>query len=272
MPTLVREAVRVEERPGPVHLELSEYITAERCEDVALIAPYAVDLPVGGAEALDRADRLIIATRRLLVMLGAAASRGCSTSGLAQIALRTRVPYLTTQIAKGTVAGGTELHTVAAALPDRDHVRAAIDPADLIITIGHDTVEKTPFIIGAAGPQVVHIGYQPACVEQFYFRQTEAVGDIVLSLRLLVDRIEGRIPNAGALLPLRERTLNRIAARATEDRFTPQRPSNEDHRTVQEIMDEADPVCSRTQVLVNNIWTIIVCTALLAAFFWIFST
>jgi acetolactate synthase-1/2/3 large subunit len=49
------------------------------------------------------------------------------------------------------------------------------------------------------------------------------IGDIGPSLRLLAERIEGRIPNAGALLPLREHILGRIADRATEDRFTPQR-------------------------------------------------
>ena len=95
--------------------------------------------------------------------------------------------------------------------------------ADLIITIGHDTVEKPPFIMGPGGPQVVHVGYQPASVEQVYFPQAEVVGDIGPSLRLLADRVEGKIPNAGALLPLREDILARIAARATEDRFTPQR-------------------------------------------------
>jgi acetolactate synthase-1/2/3 large subunit len=69
----------------------------------------------------------------------------------------------------------------------------------------------------------VHVGYQPANVEQVYFPQFEVVGDIGPSLRLLADRVEGRIRNAGALLPLRESILDRIAARATEDRFTPQR-------------------------------------------------
>ena len=36
-----------------------------------------------------------------------------------------------------------------AALSERDYVHEAIDHADLIIAIGHDTVEKPPFIMGA---------------------------------------------------------------------------------------------------------------------------
>jgi len=226
IPTLVREAFRVaeEERPGPVHLELPEDIAAENCEEeVALVPPHPVELPVASANCLDRAARMIVQAQRPLLMLGAAASRPRSTSDLAQFVLRTRIPYFTTQMGKGTVPGGTDLYMGTAALSERDYVHEAIEAADLIITIGHDTVEKPPFIMGAKGPQVIHVGYEPANVEQVYFPQAEVIGDLGPSLRLLADRIEGKIPHAQALLPLREGILKRIAARATEDRLTPQR-------------------------------------------------
>jgi acetolactate synthase I/II/III large subunit len=236
IPTLVREAFRVaqEERPGPVHLELPEDIAAEPCEEVTLVRPHPVELPVAGADALDRAARMIIQARRPLVMLGAAASRPRSSSDLAEFVLRTRIPYFTTQMGKGTVPGGTELYMGTAALSERDYIHEAIERADLIITIGHDTVEKPPFIMGATGPQVIHVGYQPASVEQVYFPQAEVVGDLGRSLKLLADRVEGKIPNAQALLPLREGILSRIAAGAAEDRFTPQRLVHD----VREVMPE----------------------------------
>ncbi len=58
-----------------------------------------------------------------------------------------------------------------------------------------------------------------------FFPHAEVIGDISQSLKLLADRIEGRLPNAGALLPLRNGILGKIAERAKEDRFplTPQR-------------------------------------------------
>jgi acetolactate synthase-1/2/3 large subunit len=225
IPTLVREAFRVasEERPGPVHLELPEDIASEDCEAVPLIPPHPLELPVASTAALDRAAEMILQAKRPLVMLGAAASRPRSTEDLAKFVVRTRIPYFTTQMGKGTAPGGTELYMGTAALSERDYVHEAIERADLIITVGHDTVEKPPFIMGAQGPLVIHVGYQPANVEQVYFPQAEVIGDLGASLRLLADRIEGRIPNAQALLPLREGILDRIAARATEERFTPQR-------------------------------------------------
>ena len=225
IPTLVREAFRVatEERPGPVHLELPEDIAGAACEDVPLVPPHTVELPLASPESLDRAAALILAARRPLLMLGAAASRPRSTAELARFVLRTGIPYFTTQMGKGTVPGRTDLYLGTAALSERDYVHEAIERADLIVTIGHDTVEKPPFIMSARGPGVIHVGYQPASVEQVYFPGTEVIGDLGRSLGFLADRLEGKLPNAGALLPLRKGILERIAARATEDRFTPQR-------------------------------------------------
>src|SRR6266576_3790320 len=84
---------------------------------------------------------------------------------------------------------------------------------------------KPPFIMGPKGPQVIHVSYTPANVEQVYFPQCEVVGDVGPSLELLADRVEGRLHNAGALLSLRESILSRITDRATEERWppTPQR-------------------------------------------------
>ncbi|TPG04517.1 acetolactate synthase large subunit [Rhodanobacter glycinis] len=225
IPAMVREAFRVaaEERPGPVLLELPEDVAAEQCAEVAVIPSHPIEFPMASTDSLDRAAQMIMQARSPLLMLGAAASRPRSTSDLAQFVLRTRIPYFTTQMGKGTVPGGSELYMGTAALSERDYVHEAIERADLIVTIGHDTVEKPPFIMGVKGPKVVHVGYQPANVEQVYFPQAEVIGDLGPSLRLLADRVEGRLPHAQALLPLREGILSRIAARATEDRFTPQR-------------------------------------------------
>jgi len=126
---------------------------------------------------------------------------------------------------KGTVPGGTNLYMGTTALSERDYVHEAIDAADLIVAIGHDPVEKPPFIMGPGGPKVIHISYTPATVEQVYFPNAEVVGDVGPSLELLADRVEGKLANASALLSMRNDILARVADRATEVRWppTPQR-------------------------------------------------
>jgi acetolactate synthase-1/2/3 large subunit len=226
IPTLVRDAFRVsqQERLGPVHLELPEDIAAENA-DAALIPPHPVDLPVAPIRAIDRAAELLIGAKRPLVMLGAAASRPHLAEPLSAFVRRLGVPFFNTQMGKGAVNGGSKLYIGTAALSERDWVHDAIDRADLILSIGHDTVEKPPFLMGAQGPVVIHVGAIPATVEQVYFPQAEIIGDIGASLALLADRLDGALPNAAALLGLREGILARLADRAEEDRFplTPQR-------------------------------------------------
>jgi acetolactate synthase-1/2/3 large subunit len=227
IPTLVRDAFRVamEERPGPVHLELPEDIAGDEVEPVPMVPVHPIEIPVAHRAALDRAAAIILAAKRPLIMLGAAASRPRSTFGIAGFVRRTGIPFFTTQMGKGTVPGGTMLYMGTTALSERDYVHEAIDQADLIIAIGHDTVEKPPFIMGPGGPKVIHVSYTPATVEQVYFPHAEVIGDVGPSLELLAERVEGTLPNAKALLPLREGILGRVADRATENRFpvTPQR-------------------------------------------------
>ena len=137
-------------------------------------------------------------------MLGAAASRPRLAQALSEFVTRLQIPFFNTQMGKGSVAGGSGLYMGTAALSERDYVHDAIDRADLIIAIGHDTVEKPPFFMGPKGPRVLHVGYLPAAVEEVYFPQAELIGDVGLSLSLLAGRLEGKLPKAGALLPLRE--------------------------------------------------------------------
>ncbi|MGY4315479.1 acetolactate synthase-1/2/3 large subunit [Bradyrhizobium sp. JR3.5] len=227
IPTLVRDAFRIatQERPGPVLLELPEDIAREEIAPVEIVPPHPIEIPIAHAAALDRAADMILKAQRPLIMLGAAASRPRSTAGIGDFVRRTKIPFFTTQMGKGTVSGGTNQYMGTAALSERDYVHEAIDRADLIIAIGHDTIEKPPFIMGPKGPQVIHVSYTATNVEQVYFPQCEVIGDVGPSLELLADRVAGKLPSASALLSLREGILARITDRATEGRWppTPQR-------------------------------------------------
>ncbi|WP_207485470.1 acetolactate synthase large subunit [Arenibaculum pallidiluteum] len=241
VPAIVRDAFRVavEERPGPVHLELPEDVAAEEAEG-APVPVHPIERPVAHPAALDRAAALILAAKRPLVMIGAAGNRPRLVEPLSDFVRRTQLPFFNTQMGKGAVTGGSNLYMGTAALSERDHVHRAIDQADLIIAIGHDTVEKPPFLMGQGGPTVIHVGFTSAHVEQVFFPHAEVIGDLGCTLALLADRLEGR-PDDGSLLVLRPGILARINERADEDRFpmTPQRLVHD----VRAAMPEDGVVC-----------------------------
>jgi acetolactate synthase-1/2/3 large subunit len=243
IPSIVREAFRVaqQERPGPVHLELPEDIAADQAPAIAPVPRHAIALPVAPPAALDRAAEMILGAKRPLIMLGAAASRPRLADALSEFVRRLQVPFFNTQMGKGAVAGGSGLYMGTAALSERDYVHDAIERADLIVSIGHDTVEKPPFLMGPRGPRVLHVGYLPATVEEVYFPHAELIGDVGPTLALLADRLEGKLKSAAALLPLREKILAAIGDRAEESRYplTPQRIVHD----VRQVMPEDGIVC-----------------------------
>jgi acetolactate synthase-1/2/3 large subunit len=243
IPTIVREAFRIaqQERPGPVHLELPEDIAREEVSDVSPVPVHPIEIPVAQKVALDRAAAMILEAQRPLIMLGAAASRPRLADALSDFVRRVRIPFFNTQMGKGSVAGGSNLYMGTAALTERDYVHEAIDRADLILSIGHDTVEKPPFIMGSNGPRVIHVGYVPATVEEVFSPHAEVVGDVGPSLALLADRLDNKLKRHSALLPLREQILARLSDRATEGRFplTPQRIVHD----VRQVMPEDGIVC-----------------------------
>ena len=244
IPAIVRDAFRVaaEERPGPVHLELPEDIAAEEA-DAALMLPHAVDQPVATASALERTVGMILEAKHPLIMVGAAGNRPRLVDALSDFVRRTRIPFFNTQMGKGAVTGGSNLYLGTAALSERDYVHDAIDRADLIVAIGHDTVEKPPFLMGkaAGGPKVIHVGFVSANVEEVFYPDAELIGDIGVSVRALADRLEGRLASNSAMERLRQQILAHLNERAEDDRFPviPQRLVHD----VRAVMPEDGIVC-----------------------------
>ncbi|GGC72044.1 acetolactate synthase large subunit [Chelatococcus reniformis] len=228
IPTIVREAFRlaVDERPGPVHLELPEDIAAEAA-DAALVPPHPIERPLPAPAAVERVARMIADAKCPLVMIGAAGNRPRLVGPLSDFVRRMGIPFFNTQMGKGAVTGSSDLYLGTAALTERDYVHDAIDRADLIIAVGHDTVEKPPFLMGRAlgGRKVVHIGYGSATVEEVFYPDAELTGDIGASVTALADRLGGRLRPDRGMLALRETILARVNERATADGFpvTPQR-------------------------------------------------
>ena len=227
IPTLVRNAFRIaaEERPGPVHLELPEDVAREEAGDVALVPVHPLELPVPSPQAIKQAADLILAAKSPLLMFGAAANRVRLAPALSDFVRRVRIPFFNTQMGKGAVGGASDFYLGTAALSERDYVHRAIDRADLIVTIGHDTVEKPPFLMTHGRHQVIHIGFASATVEEVYFPQAEVIGDIARGLQLLGAQLEGKLKMTPEWVALRREILDHITDRADEDRFplTPQR-------------------------------------------------
>ncbi|MEO6817181.1 MAG: acetolactate synthase large subunit [Edaphobacter sp.] len=195
IPTLVRDAFRVAqaERPGPVHLELPEDIASQWTGYSSIMPISPVFAPVASDESIGRAAAMIASSRSPLVVIGGGANRPGLTTRLSAAIHHLAIPFLNTQMGKGAVNGNSNLYLGTAALSDGDYVHLAIDHADLIIAVGHDTVEKPPFLMGARELQVIHIDFNSADIDQIYFPHLEVIGEIADSMTRLANALEGKL-------------------------------------------------------------------------------
>jgi acetolactate synthase-1/2/3 large subunit len=228
VPTLVRDAFRtaLAERPGPVHLELPEDIAAQTADDVHVVPVTPAPRPIAADLAISLGAELIAAARHPLVMLGAGANRPGLAPQLSAAVRRLAIPFFTTQMGKGAVDGNSDLFVGTAALSENDYVHAAIGRADLIVAVGHDTVEKPPFIMRDGGPKVVHVDFNRADIDQIYFPEVEIIGDIANSMGRLSDHLHGKLSQDPVyFLKIRDYVLAHTGEGADDPRFplAPQR-------------------------------------------------
>lgn len=194
VPGLVRESCRIslEEKPGPVHLELPEDIAAQEGDG----KPFAVTTPYASnpsSRAIDRAVEIIRSARRPMFVIAAGADRRDVGRELYNLLYKTGIYFCTTQMGKGVVDERHPHCLGTAALSDSDYLHCALNSADVIVNVGHDVVEKPPFFMHE-GVQVIHLAQTPAPIDDVYWPQHEVVGDMAVTIREITKRL-GECPD-----------------------------------------------------------------------------
>ena len=190
IPSRIREAFRIsqEERPGAAHLELPEDVAGEEAEVQPLPCSRA-RRPVAEGKAIKQAVEMIEKAKNPLLLIGAGSNRKMPARMLRAFVDKTQMPFISTQMGKGVLDERDPLFLGNAALSANDFLHRAIAKADLIINVGHDDIEKPPFIMEQDSFQVIHINFLTAEVDPVYFPQLEVIGDIANSIWQINERI-----------------------------------------------------------------------------------
>ena len=179
----VREAFKqaTTERPGAAHLELPEDIASETVapEYTSVLPAEKIRRPVADAKAIAAGRAMIQNAKRPLIVVGAGSNRKQVSKMLTAFIEQTGIPFIPTQMGKGVVSEQLPTYLGTATLSRGDTVHDALNQADLIINVGHDVIEKPPFIMQQSDTrQVLHLDFSPAVVDAIYFPHLEIVGDI----------------------------------------------------------------------------------------------
>jgi len=188
---MVREAFRraEEDKPGAVHLELPEDIAREQT-GAPLLERSNVTLPVASEPAIDDVVEALRKAKHPLAVIASGANRHDNAAAISTFITCLGLPFISTQMGKGAVDERLPNFIGNASLSDKDYIHRSIDRADLILNIGHDDVEKPPFVMHHNHQIVAHINCSPAAVDPVYFPQLEVIGRIADNVLRIAEKLD----------------------------------------------------------------------------------
>ncbi|OSY87585.1 acetolactate synthase [Tenacibaculum holothuriorum] len=224
IPSIVREAFRQaqEERPGAVHIELPEDIAREDVKKPRLFDVVDFKIPTASSQTISEAVAMIEKAEKPLLLIGAGANRKRASKALTEFVDTIGIPFFNTQMGKGIIDERHPLYLGTAALSDYDFLHEAIDNADLIINVGHDTIEKPPFFMHEDDKrEVIHINFFPAEIDEVYFPQLNVIGDIADSILQLTNTLKpiANKWNTDFFLGIKENVSSHLSKYENDDRF-----------------------------------------------------
>ncbi len=221
---IIREAFRLsqEERPGAVHIEIPEDVCKEEVEKPHFFDIVNSKIPSANLDSIHKAKKMILAAQKPLLLIGASANRKRACEALTQFVNTLKIPFFNTQMGKGIINERNPLYLGTAALSSDDFIHDAIKEADLIINVGHDTIEKPPFIMDVEDDRkVIHINFFAAEINEVYFPQLNVIGDIANSIHALTEQLK---TNAGQwnidfFIEIKENVTKHLSKYQKDNRF-----------------------------------------------------
>ena len=244
IPAWVREAVQLAEteRPGAVHFEFPEDIA--RDEVVAEILPVSPVLKaqVVSDDQLLAAAKMIKEAKKPLFLIGAGGNRNVDVANACNAFVeKTGMYFLDSQMGKGVIDERHPRYLGTTALSANDFMHCATDFADLVIVVGHDLIEKPPFIMSEGGPKVVHINHYQVDSDWVYEPDLQLVGDVADSLKRLTFELDGTDWDLGGYAKIRENS-EKETLRGADDESFPMMPTRI-VADVRKVMPEDGIIC-----------------------------
>ncbi len=185
---MVHEALTLaeSERMGAVHLELPEDIAQEAC-NASPLPISKINYPLASEKDIAIALKEIENAKHPIIILGRGVNKHSVQKELTQFIKKTSIPFLSTQMGKGVGDESSKLYIGTTALSAGEYVHQALAKADVIIVIGHDVIEKPPFILNS---KIIHINYFSSRTHDVYEPTHEVVGDIAHTLSEFTKKIK----------------------------------------------------------------------------------
>ena len=192
---MIRRAFRIagSGRPGPVLLDITKDVTADKCEyhpEIPLpIPPMTQNIR---KEDIDEAVRLIGESERPVIFVGGGAAASGASEEVRELAHRINAPVCDTLMGKGAFPGTDPLYMGMVGMHGTKIANKAIAECDLLIACGvrfsdRDTGKTSAF---AEQAKIIHLDIDAAEINKNVICSTSVVGDLKESLLRILPKLE----------------------------------------------------------------------------------
>ncbi|MDC0033002.1 thiamine pyrophosphate-binding protein [Alphaproteobacteria bacterium] len=133
--------IATSEPRGPVHIDLPEDVAMAEAIDHIPNLLIATGIPAASDDDIGKAIDILQGANRPIAILGSTAMRIDDNSALQRFVEHHNLPFMTTTMAKGLIDDDHPLALGCIERGCRQHQRALLHSADLIVGLGYDTIE-----------------------------------------------------------------------------------------------------------------------------------
>lgn len=191
IPEVVRRAFKTatREKFGACHIEIADDLAGAQTTKRPIKINY-IRRSVADDKIVDIAWEVIRSAKQPVIIAGNGTIRSRATKQLRIFAESTGIGVISTFMGKGVIPRTSPECLFTIGLQARSLANAAIDAADVVITMGYDLVEYHPRVWNRWGDKkIVHIDFLPAVVDHNYQLAAEVIGDVAHTLWMLNERV-----------------------------------------------------------------------------------
>lgn len=207
------------ERMGSCHIEIPEDVASEEvAEKFQPHQPVPIIRPVAHADAIEQAAELIRQAQHPLILVSSRAQRYEAYKDLLRFCNETNIYVIHTQLGKGVLSDAHKNSLFSFGVHRHDLVNCAVDYADLLITVGYNTVEFPPSIWNKdLDKKIVDINFTHSLQDIYNPPLCEVIGDVGCSLRCILGQLRPQAFEGQYFAGLKERLQKVLLVDGAED-------------------------------------------------------
>ena len=194
-PDTVTEIVRLafkyaqqEGKQGATHIDLPVDVARMTVpENDACIRPQTGRAEYADLESIAQAAKLLARARNPVMLVGADCAHANISREVTDLAHSIHIPVVNTMMAKGVISCDDPYAMWTIGIPQRDYQDLLLQDADLLLCVGYDLVELAPSRLNPQrDKRIIHVNTTQAHINKHYQPDVEVVGDMVETLRRLL--------------------------------------------------------------------------------------